>query len=535
MSGPQLTLGNWLLGALPMVVLVASILVWRWSAPWAGAVAWLVALGVALLAYGGNATIMAVASAKGLSLSLFMLSIVWTAIYLYNLVERLGGIEAMGRSIARLARDPLVQALLIGWGFASLIQGVTGFGIPVAVATPLLVMMGFPVVRAAAIVLVGHGWAVTFGSMGSSYYTIQLVTGIPQQVLAPHMALLFALPTVATGMVVAHLESGMAGVKRSLPLVLVAGSAMSLALWLTAMAGAPQIASAVAGLVGMLAIALLARSPLLRPSGQRALPRDAVSTRETQLGGRPMGFHLAFLPYYALIALSVVSQIGPVKEAVQGVAWGLDYPGFTTGEGFAVAAAVGYARIRVLNHPAPLIMASLLAMVGVYKATGRWRTGVGWEALRRTYHQSMATTVGVATMVMMALVMADMGMTTVLAQGIAKASGDVFPLASPYIGVLGSFLTGSNTNSNVMFGALQVETAQALEMGTVTIASVQSIGASLGSSLAPAKVMVGAALIGMAGREGEILRMVLVYILGLVALVGIEALVVTTLIPAWSR
>ena len=84
-------------------------------------------------------------------------------------------------------------------------------------------------------------------------------------------------------------------------------------------------------------------------------------------------------------------------------------------------------------------------------------------------------------------------------------------------------MTGSNTNSNVMFGALQLETARALGIGSVTVASVQSIGGSLGSAIAPAKVLVGTAVVGLSGRENEVLRQTIPYCLLIVALVGIQA------------
>ena len=138
-------------------------------------------------------------------------------------------------------------------------------------------------------------------------------------------------------------------------------------------------------------------------------------------------------------------------------------------------------------------------------------------------------------MVMMAVVMADTGMTVLLARGIAAASGPLFPVVSPFIGLLGSFMSGSNTNSNVMFGLLQLETARALEIGTVTISAVQSIGASVGSPMAPAKVLVGAAVVGLAGQERKIFGVVIPYILILVALVAIEAILLIRVFPALSR
>ena len=173
--------------------------------------------------------------------------------------------------------------------------------------------------------------------------------------------------------------------------------------------------------------------------------------------------------------------------------------------------------------------------MGAFALAGYWKRGVAWESLRLTYGQSISTTVGVGTMVMMAVVMADMGMTTLLAQGIANASGPVFPLVAPFIGLLGAFMTGSNTNSNVMFGVLQVETAQTLGIGKVTIASIHSIGGSIGSSMAPAKVFLGAAIVGLANRENEVMRIIVPYIVGMVLLAGIEAMVLVKLIPSWTR
>ena len=534
MTGPDLTLANWLLASAPVVLLVVTIIApqFKWSAPRAGAAAWVLALTLALLLFGAARDHVAIASAKGPSLAPFVLTIVWASVYMFNLVDKLKGIDAIGRAMARLAEDRLTQALLIGWGFSSFIQGITGFGVPIAVAAPLLIMLGFSPARAAAMALVGHGWAVTFGSMGSSYYTIQLVTGIEGDVIAPHMALLFAPVIVVSGSLVAHIYGGVDAVRRSLPLVIVAGSLMAASMYALTLAGAPQIASSVPAVLGMVAIAVSARTPLFR---KEAVPAGAAPGGPSDPASPPMPFWLAFMPYALLITLSVISQIGPVKEAVSGLRFGLDYPGFITGEGFEVAAASSYAPIRLLNHPAPLIVFSVLVSTVLYVLAGRWRRGVAWETMKKTYADCLATTIGVATMVMMAVIMADTGMTVLLARGIANVSGPVYPLVSPFIGLLGSFMSGSNTNSNVMFGLLQLETARALGIGPVTISSIQSIGASVGSPMSPAKVLVGAAVVGLSGQERDIFRIVIPYILALVLLAGVEALIIIQLLPNLSR
>jgi lactate permease len=528
--GPELNVVNWILASLPVALLVVTIMWRKWSAPRAGGAAWLLAFALAIPVFGADIDHIAIASAKGLSLAIFVLSIVWTSVYMFNIVDKLDGIRVIGRTMAKLADDRLAQALLVAWGFASFIQGVTGFGVPVAVAAPLLIMLGFRPVHAAAMALVGHGWAVTFGSMGSSYYTIQLVTGFDGDIIGPHMALLFAPIVIASGIAVAAIHGGLHDVRRALVMVIIAGSVMASLQVLLAWLGAPQIASSVPAVFGMVTIALIARTPLF-PKEEKVTAPDETS--DDPRG--PMSFWLAFLPYLLLITLSVISQIGPVKDAVKDIMLALDYPGFETAEGFIVAAAKDYAPIRILNHPAPLIIISVLVSVLAIAKVGRWKPGAAWEAAKLTYNQTLATTLGVSLMVMMAVLMADTGMTVLLAQGIANASGPVFPLVSPFIGLLGAFMSGSNTNSNVMFGLLQVETARALEIGPVTIASIQSIGASVGSTMAPTKVLVAAAVVGLAGQEDQIFRKVTVAVLALVALTGIEALILVTLFENWTR
>ena len=531
MTGPDLTILNWLLAATPLVVLAGALLWLNRPAEQAGAAALALAVVLALLAFGAEWGHVGIAAMKGVNLAAFVFTIVWAAVFLYTILDRLGAVDAVGRHMTALSSDQLAQSLIIAWGFSSTIQGVSGFGVPVAVAAPLLIMLGVPPVRAAAMTLVGHGWAVTFGSLGSSYYTIQLVTGIEETVIAPHMALLFLPVTVASGVLVAHIQGGMRAVWRSLPVVLVAGGVMFGTMYGLAVAGAPSVASLGAGMLGTATLVVLCRTPLL--VGARSTGSGAAPVAEPGGGGMPPV--LAFMPYFLLIGLSFVAQVGPVKEALSGLRLAFDYPGFTTGEGFVVARAADYASIGLLSHPAPLILIATAISAAVYAATRRWRSGIVPGALRFTYDQCAGTTLGVIGMVAMAVVMADTGMTALLAQGIANVSGPFFPLASPFIGLLGSFMSGSNTNSNVMFGLLQVETARALGIGAVTIASIQSIGASVGSSMAPAKVVVGATVAGLGDEVRGIFRIVIPYVLALVLLAGVEAFVIVRFLPALER
>ena len=152
------------------------------------------------------------------------------------------------------------------------------------------------------------------------------------------------------------------------------------------------------------------------------------------------------------------------------------------------------------------------------------------STVRKTYQQSSSSTIAVVFMVAMRLVMQHSGMIAVIAGGLALGSGSIFPMISPFIGLLGAFMTGSNTNSNVMFGALQVETARVIGANIVVVASSQSIGGSLGSAVTPAKVLLGTTLIGIPGSEGNILRKGLMYCIPMVVIVGIQTVVATRLL-----
>jgi lactate permease len=124
-------------------------------------------------------------------------------------------------------------------------------------------------------------------------------------------------------------------------------------------------------------------------------------------------------------------------------------------------------------------------------------------------------------MVGAASLMAHAGMTDRLAQGLAAGVGPAFPLAAPFIGAIGAFMTGSNTNSNVVFTVLQMRTAELLRISVPLILAAQTAGGAIGSVLSPAKVVVGAGTAGISGSEGLVMRRMIVYGGGLVLCLGI--------------
>jgi len=216
-------------------------------------------------------------------------------------------------------------------------------------------------------------------------------------------------------------------------------------------------------------------------------------------------------------------QIPAIKQISGHLYFGFDFPGLETSLGYTVSPVINYTKISLIGHPAPLILVSIILSVIIFNWKGHWRKNALIVAIKSTMKQFVPISFGISVLLMMALVMNDTGMTTVLAAGVARITGVIFPLISPFIGMLGSFMTGSNTNSNVMFGALQVDTARTLGMNPLIIASSQSIGGSIGSAISPAKVIIGSAPVGVMGKEGTIIKKTMRYCILLVFLVGLQA------------
>ncbi len=513
-----MTLLRFLVAIAPVLALLGGILVLRWRAYRAAALAWLVAVAGAATVYGAGPVLIASASAKGLSLTLLVMLIVWSAVFLYTLAADLGAVDSIARRILDSSGDPLVLGLLLAWTFSGFMQGIAGFGVPVAIVAPLMVLAGHSPVRSIAAVMIGHSWAITFGSMGSSFFAVQLVTGVDGAALGPPLALLFILPIFFTGLSVAHIVAGWGGVRRALPLVAAASGLMGALMWALNLLGAAPVSSMLPGLLGSLFLWLVGRG---RSTNTTVARIDQVTPR--------LSFGWAFLPYGLLTLLSLLAQVPAIKDAAAGVSFALGYPGLRTAQGFAVPAQEAYAPIRLVGHPAPLLLLSAVLTYLLYRRRGLWKPGAVDRARRATVRQSTGTTVGVALMVMMALVVTDSGMAAVLADAAEELGGSVYLVAAPFIGLLGAFVTGSNTNSNVMFGPLQLFASQALALSTLTIAAAQTLGGSIGSGVAPDKALIGASVLGGDVREGEVMRRALPYGLLGVLLIGLEVLAVSLL------
>jgi lactate permease len=502
---------DWILAFTPILVILFLMIRFQWGAAKAGPAGWLVAVVVAAGRFGAGIDLLALAQVKALLLSLDVLLIVWAAFLLYRVTDEAGAIDIIGKTLPRLTADRGMQALLIGWAFASFLQGVGGFGVPVAVTAPLLVGLGFSPLVAVLIPSLGHAWAVTFGSLASSFQALIAATGLPGETLAPASATLLGLSGFGCGFMVAHAADGWKALRRLAFPVILLGTLMSATQYCLATNGLWNIGGFGGGMVGLAAGILIAswyRGEQSQESGSRLDRRSVL---------------LAFSGYLALIAITLLVQlVPPIRTFLGQLTIQVSFPEMQTSLGYLTPA--GYGRVIPLFRHAGAILgyASLIAFL-IYKRAGLYSAGAAQRIVSGTIRRVMSSSLGIASMVAMAVVMSHGGMTDTLARGLAGVVGSLFPLVSPWIGALGAFMTGSNTNSNVIFAMLQQRTTELLGYRLPLILGAQTTGGAIGSVVAPTKIIVGASTAGMAGKEGIVLRSLLVYIAILIA--GVSLLV----------
>ncbi|MGD8855262.1 MAG: L-lactate permease, partial [Chloroflexota bacterium] len=342
-------------------------------------------------------------------------------------------------------------------------------------------------------------------------------------------------------------ETGRQGaLRRRWITLLVVTIAMAGTQYLLASAGLWSLAAFGAGLVGLGVTILDLRLDLLDPRAwparlgrQHDNPGSEIGTIQTE---RPFGkqpdkvrqdadaggtdlkaLAKALLPYALLTLIIILGQM-VFKDPLSALELKISFPEVATSFGWRTPAGPGRA-ISVFGHAGALLLyTSILSYLWF-----RWRGTFGertayrlWPIAKRTARGSVKSTIGIITLVAMAVTMQSAGMTQLLAQALSAGTGPIFPFISPFIGALGAFMTGSNTNSNVVFGQLQMDTAQALSLSVAIVLGAQTAGGAIGSLFAPAKVIVGTSTVEGAD-DSKVLARAVAYGIAIIAALGLVA------------
>jgi lactate permease len=477
---------------LVILILMAGL---RRSALAAGCAGWILTLGLVLLIFGGDPDLIAVSQEKALWMGLDVLMIVWGAMLFHAVCSEADAVTALGGAISGGSFSRGWSVLAVGWVFASFVQGAGGFGVPVVVAAPLLMAMGMPALKSIVLSAVGHAWAVTFGSLGTSFLALMTVTGLPAEALAAPAAFLLGIGCLACGLLVGVIGLERAEFRRMLPGILLLGSVMGSVQYLLAVGGFWQVAALGAGLAGLCTVFLAGR---LR-----------ARTITPAKPGDPRRMRAGLAAYAILLAVIVAARlILPIRDALRVGSVQPVFPGTASGLGYDTPGETGVA-IAPLGHAGVLLAYAALAAGILFTGLGFYRRGAVGRILRRWFAAAAPVSLGILAMVGISTLMSHSGMTWILAEGLARVSGPCFPLVSPWIGALGAFLTGSNTNSNLLCAPLQQSIAARLNLPERWLLAGQTAGGAAGSVLSPAKVVVGAGAAGGGDLEGRAMRRLL--------------------------
>lgn len=500
-----------ILAISPILVILLLMVGFRWGASRAGGAGYLTAILVAWIWFGINPDTLSYAHAKAVFLILDVLLIIWTAFLLFRVVDEAGGIKILSKSLPYLTADKGMQALIIGWIFASFLQGVGGFGVPVAVIAPILVGLGFSPLSAVVIPSLGHSWAVTFGSLGASFNAMMAATGLDWQVLASPAAIFLGITGICVGFAAAYAAGGWKTIRRLALPIFIIGVVMSTAQYLTVTLGFWSIGGLIGGTTG-----LLIGIPL-------AWKYKGKVNSPGKLDWKPLLISLA--GYGVLVVLTLLIQlVPPLNRFLSQVQFGFDFPATRTLAEYIVPAGPGR-QITIFRHAGMILLVSSAAAYLIFKSAGWYEAGSLSRILGSTGKRVISSSVGITSIVMMAVIMQHAGMTDTLARGFSSSLGWFYPALSPWIGALGAVMTGSNANSNLVFSLLQLRTAELLGLPAAIILAAQTTGGALGSVVAPTKIIVGASTAGLEGQEGDILRKLLPAICVLLLIISIMTMI----------
>ncbi len=511
----------------PILLVLTLMTVFHWNGQKAGPLGWLAGVVVAALVFGLTFDVFWVSQAKGLVTSGLVLGVLWPALLLYNLVNKAGGIDALARALQQVIPDYGLLLIVLSWAFSGLLEGLAGYGIPIAIVAPMLVSLRVKPVRAVAAVAVGHAWAVTFGDMGVIFQTLIRVVHTDPASVASLAALLLGVCCLACGLAVTRIL----GLRGNLRAVAILALTMSVTQYGLAVSGITPLAALLAGFSGIIVGIVLAQIRCLpqpfRLFARHGQPFRNAGIRQTKAVDLPRPLIATLISYGTLTGLlASIVLIQPLGALLNQAALPLVFPQVTTLQGtFAVAESEQV--IRPFVHPGAAILLIALLSYGFYRRSGLLAPGDWNAAFHKTCGAALPASIGIIAMVGLSAVMEHTGMTQLLAQALSQMFGGRFPVVSPLVGMLGAFATGSNNNSNVLLAPLQESAGILLGIAPAVLVAAQTSGGAIGSMIAPAKIIVGCSTVGLRNRDGEVLRITVPYGLLIGVAIGLIAFILT--------
>jgi len=529
-----------ILAIIPIVVALVFMVGLRWSATRAMPLAWLAAAGGAMWGWGLDAPYVAALTLHGAITAISVLIIVFGAIVILNTLENSGAMETIQYGMQQVTPDRRIQALIIGFVFTAFLEGAAGFGTPAALAAPLLISLGFPPMAAVVMCLVFDSYSVTFGAVGTPIvlgleYVHPLVNdaiasggsnvafdsvesfnrSVGQWAALIHAPVILILPIFMLGFMTRFFgrkRSWMDGF-RAWKFAVFAAVSVLVPYLIFAWFFGPEFPSLVGGFVALGITVYGAKRGWFIPETVWDFgPSSDWDSEWTGSSGaapvveyRPhMSQFLAWLPYGIIGALLVVTRIPELGLKAILASISISFPEILGYENVNNEIAILY-----LPGTVPFMLVAALTVL-LHRMSARKAKEAWFESFKKMKNPTIALVFGVAIVSIFRLSSINPlglpSMPLVLASSVADLTGSAWPFFSNFVGGLGSFITGSNTVSDLLFAEFQWGVAEKLELSRQVLVASQAVGGAVGNMVCIHNIVAASAVVGMSGSEGSILR-----------------------------
>lgn len=496
-----------LVAAVPIFFIFWALIIKKMKGYLASIFTLLVAFLLALFLYDMPLKLAALSVVHGALYGFFPICwVIIGAVFLYNVAVKSGQFEIIKNFMASITSDRRLQALLVAFSFGAFLEGAAGMGAPVAITAAMLVGLGFNPLYAAGICLIANTVPVAFGSVGIPVIAAALVSGIPEMAVSQMVGR--TLPILAL-IVPFYLVILMSGFKRSLevlPAILVSGVVFAVVQFLASNFINPMLPGILAGLASI--VSLIVFLKYWKPKSTWRFKEESQQTIETVLKYSTGQIIRAWSPYIIMTLVVVAWGMQPVKDVLNSIGQIKFFiPGLNDsiikpdGSGFLDIKQFDF---NILSTAGTAVMLSAflsLPLIGMSIKDGL-------KTLLATLNQLTFPIITIASIVGFAFVSNNSGMSISMAMALAS-TGVLFPFFSPILGWLGVFLTGSDTSSNALFSKLQYTSAEAINVDPVLTVAANASGGVTGKMISPQSLAVGAAAVGLVGRESELFRFTL--------------------------
>lgn len=531
--GGSLTLSA-LVAMLPIVTVLFFLGVLRRPAWQAGAAGLLLAFAVAVTVWDVPVRIAVAAALNGAVFSVWpVMWIVINALFLYNIAVASGRFDAFREwVITNLPNDRRVILIVIGFCFGALLEGVAGFGAPVAITASLLIMVGFSAMDALVFVLIFDTTPVAFGALGAPVTVLAAVTGLPASALGAMIGRQLPFMAVFLPFYVMALYGGWRSVRALWPVIAVAGLSFGLAQFAVSNYLDYTLTDVLAALGSLVVTVLFLQVWRPAKDAQFEISRVPISSQGSEVSAPRIAAWQGWIPWVTVSTIVVLWTYAKISSVGQmNVSW----PWLDRAVGITLYGGKPYAAVWVfqpLGTGTAILFAALITALIVGLPVHELCRCMG-----RTLQQIWVAIVTVMLVVGLAYLMNYSGLAYTLGLAVAS-SGHAFILLSPFLGWIAVFLSGSDTSGNALFGNLQVVAARQLHLDPLLFAATNSSGGVLAKMISPQNIATGVSVTNLKGQEGAVLARTFVHsvamTLVLVVIVIIQQYVVPGIIPSMT-